>query len=379
MRPYLLIICLLVGQLALAQSLNFNTATPRYPDRALSHIYPSVGSPATQVDISVGGSGSFQFATPNPSSNGLTLTLNFASNSEARTVTITFSPGVSNLSFGVLGIEKTAQVQDQVTINATTDNMNPATPSISPSTYATVAGNIITGASDDPGSNASGVQFGGFIKRVSISYGSGASAPANPGASGITIGHLTWTAPLPVSLLYFRAQPQPTTADRNNRVTLSWATSWERDADRFEVQRSRSLSEFGTIGHLPARGTTDTRQLYTFSDEWPDSGITYYRLRQVDSDGTATYSNIVAAVLDDSTPTLSVLESDLPGTIRVRGRNLVGAVFSVVSMAGRVIPVRVQTEADGSIRLHGSFVAGLYIIRAEVDQKRLTQRALVEK
>ncbi len=183
--------------------------------------------------------------------------------------------------------------------------------------------------------------------------------------------------PLPVSLLYFRVQPQPATADRANRVTLSWATTWERDADRFEVQRSRSLSEFGTIGQLPARGTTNTRQLYDFSDDWPDSGTTYYRLRQVDTDGAATYSTIVAAVLDGNTPTLNVLDSETPGTICVRGRNLTGATFSVISMTGRAMTIETRIETDGSIQLTGPFGAGLYVVRAEVDGTKLAQRTLV--
>lgn len=183
--------------------------------------------------------------------------------------------------------------------------------------------------------------------------------------------------PLPVSLLYFRAQPQPATTDHSNRVTLSWATTWERDANHFEVQRSRTLSEFGTIGQLPARGTTTTRQLYDFSDDWPDSGTTYYRLRQVDLDGTATYSNIVSAVFDDSIPTLSVLESEMPGTIRVKGRNLTNAVFSVISMTGRLIETETRAETDGSIQLTGAFGAGLYMVRAEINGARLVQRALI--
>lgn len=202
------------------------------------------------------------------------------------------------------------------------------------------------------------------------------ACPPHPGGTlrldQLTINGTVTTTPLPVSLLYFRAQPQP-----DNRITLNWATTWERDADRFEVQRSRSLSEFGTIGQIPARGTTETRQLYNFSDDWPDSGTTYYRLRQVDTDGTATYSNIVAAVLDDSTPTLTVLDAEMPEIIRVRGRNLSGASFSVVSMTGRVIPVTVQTEANGSIGLYGKLGAGLYVVRAEVGGMRLVQRALV--
>jgi hypothetical protein len=188
----------------------------------------------------------------------------------------------------------------------------------------------------------------------------------------LVINGTVTVAPLPVSLLYFRAQPQP-----DNRVTLAWATTWEREADRFEIQRGRNLSEFGTIGQVSARGTTDSRQLYTFSDDWPDGGTTYYRLRQVDHDGSFTYSDPVAAVLDDETPTLQILETGLPNLIRLKGRNLSGATFSVISPTGQLVPVSVRPEPDGAIGLEGNFGPGMYLIRADVRNSRLTQRALV--
>lgn len=188
----------------------------------------------------------------------------------------------------------------------------------------------------------------------------------------LVINGTVTVTPLPVSLLYFRAQPQP-----DNRVTLAWATTWERDADRFEIQRGRNLSEFGTIGQVSARGTTDSRQLYTFSDDWPDGGTTYYRLRQVDHDGSFNYSDIVAAVLDDETPTLQLQETGLPNLVRLKGRNLGGATFSVISPTGQLVPVNVRPESDGAIGLEGNFGAGIYLIRVDVRSSRLTQRALV--
>ena len=370
MRPYLLILCLLVGQLALAQN----------PFSATWTFDNTTGGSASHPNVGTGGA------------NLVGVVLNNL---------VPYVSGQNNLAASIGGWSETGGCNFNEYVQILVQPLNGQSISLNSLSFFTSRSasgpptlrvrSSIDGFNSDITQLTNSTSFqmvsvglgGAYANRTgSISFRIHACPPHSGGTlrlDQLIINGTITAMPLPVSLLYFRAQPQPTTADRNNRVTLSWATSWERDADRFEVQRSRSLSEFGTIGHLPARGTTDTRQLYTFSDEWPDSGITYYRLRQVDSDGTATYSNIVAAVLDDSTPTLSVLESDLPGTIRVRGRNLVGAVFSVVSMAGRVIPVRVQTEADGSIRLHGSFIAGLYIIRAEVDQKRLTQRALVEK
>lgn len=188
----------------------------------------------------------------------------------------------------------------------------------------------------------------------------------------LTISGTVTTAPLPVSLLYFRAQALP-----DNRVQLNWATATERDADRFEIQRSRTLAEFGTVGQLPARGTTDTRQLYTFTDDWPDAGTTYYRLRQVDRDGTAHLSEVVAVVLDDRTPSLLVIDTNGPGVVALKGRNLGGAAWSLWSAAGLLVPVTVRTGSDGRVELIGSFGGGLYLIRADGADWRLVQRVWV--
>ncbi|KAB7731942.1 hypothetical protein F5984_06905 [Rudanella paleaurantiibacter] len=188
----------------------------------------------------------------------------------------------------------------------------------------------------------------------------------------LTISGTVTVTPLPVSLLYFRAQALP-----DNRVQLSWATTWERDADRFEIQRSRTLAEFGTVGQLPARGTTDARQFYTFTDDWPDAGTTYYRLRQVDRNGTAHLSEIVAVVLDDRTPSLVVLDTGGPGIIALKGRNLGGAVWSVWSAAGVPVPVTARSGPDGRTELSGLFGGGVYLIRADGADWRLTQRVWV--
>lgn len=222
---------------------------------------------------------------------------------------------------------------------------------------------------------------GDFANRTgSVSFRIYACPPHTGGTirlDQLTVNGTVTVTPLPVSLLYFRAQPQPATAGRANRIALSWATTWEQDANRFEVQRSRDGTEFGTIGQLPARGTTDSRQVYTFSDDWPDAGTTYYRLRQVDHDGTATYSNVVTAVLDDEMLPFFVAISEEPGSARIRGRNLSGATFSVVSMTGHFIPVRETRQPDGAIQLSGNWSAGLYLIRADVANKRLVQRVLM--
>lgn len=95
------------------------------------------------------------------------------------------------------------------------------------------------------------------------------------------------TAALPVEWLYFRAQ-----CDGLQSV-LTWATAMEENNDYFEVQRSTDTHEWETIGHLQGAGTSLTEQYYTYTDLTPATGVRYYRIRQVDFDGTHSYSDIV--------------------------------------------------------------------------------------
>ncbi|QHJ05856.1 T9SS type A sorting domain-containing protein [Hymenobacter busanensis] len=92
---------------------------------------------------------------------------------------------------------------------------------------------------------------------------------------------------LPVELTSFTAAAQ---AGGN---LLKWATASEKDNDHFDIQRSRDGGEFQTIGTVKGAGSSSSQLSYTFLDKAPAAGAQYYRLRQVDLDGTATLSAVV--------------------------------------------------------------------------------------
>jgi hypothetical protein len=95
---------------------------------------------------------------------------------------------------------------------------------------------------------------------------------------------------LPIELLSFSARYA------NNQVLLNWTTGSERNNNRFEVERSRTgaESDFEQIGIVAGQGDSQAEQYYQLVDNQPYTGVNYYRLRQVDNDGTFTYSYIVA-------------------------------------------------------------------------------------
>ncbi|AFM04147.1 hypothetical protein Fleli_1748 [Bernardetia litoralis DSM 6794] len=93
--------------------------------------------------------------------------------------------------------------------------------------------------------------------------------------------------PLPIQLIYFDGE------DEGNKVRLNWATASERDNAYFEIQRSFDGQNFVTIDVIQGqKSSIQTLEYQTYDYEnW--TGVMYYRLKQVDTDGTPTLSNTI--------------------------------------------------------------------------------------
>jgi hypothetical protein len=81
---------------------------------------------------------------------------------------------------------------------------------------------------------------------------------------------------------------------RQRDILLSWETQTEKNNAYFSVERSADGRHFSEIGSVAGAGTTSVRHLYTYTDPLPAPGKYYYRLRQVDFDGTYQYSPMVS-------------------------------------------------------------------------------------
>ena len=112
------------------------------------------------------------------------------------------------------------------------------------------------------------------------------------------------TDPIPVELTSFAASVN------NNNVTLNWATASETNNNGFEVQRSFNGGEYSVVGFVDGHGTTTQPQTYAYTDKNLDVGSYTYRLRQVDFDGTAEFSNTVE--VDVTAPVEFSLEQNYP-------------------------------------------------------------------
>ena len=136
-------------------------------------------------------------------------------------------------------------------------------------------------------------------------------------------------AALPVELTRFGA------AAEGSGVRLSWATASEKNSEGFEVQRSADGEAYQVMGKVVAQGTSTSQHEYEFRDARPLAGLTYYRLRQIDADGSSAYSPVATARARAGVETLAY-PNPTAGLVRLPAV-LGPAQFRVLDAVGRQV------------------------------------------
>ena len=113
---------------------------------------------------------------------------------------------------------------------------------------------------------------------------------------------------VPVELASF------TSSVTDNKVTLTWTTATETNNQGFQIERRKTQDErseeWENIGFVNGKGTTTELQTYSFVDKKLETGKYYYRLKQIDFDGTFEYSNTIEVEINS--PTKFSLEQNYP-------------------------------------------------------------------
>ncbi|GAA4384162.1 T9SS type A sorting domain-containing protein [Hymenobacter koreensis] len=169
--------------------------------------------------------------------------------------------------------------------------------------------------------------------------------------------------PLPVELKYFTATRQ------EKGSALTWETASEKNSASFEVQRSLDGGLFTTFATLEAGGSSSIPRRYAWFDADAPSGILYYRLRQIDLDGTVAHSPI--AVVGGKTglvpllypnPTSELLTLETGSTAQWWVRNTLGQVL-------------LQGTAVSTITLNvANLAAGVYYVETRTGACRHVQK-----
>ncbi|QQS35325.1 MAG: T9SS type A sorting domain-containing protein [Ignavibacteriales bacterium] len=131
--------------------------------------------------------------------------------------------------------------------------------------------------------------FGGIILNETLTDSGTFSFPPQYFSLGQFLIIMNYENAIPVELIAFNA------VQSEEGINLNWETSTETNNYGFEIERA-NLNKLTTeiiwqkIGFVNGSGTTTEQNIYTFIDAAVSSGLYKYRLKQIDYDGTSTYS-----------------------------------------------------------------------------------------
>lgn len=187
----------------------------------------------------------------------------------------------------------------------------------------------------DVASTSNNITYAQFNGITSFSGGTGATG----------VGPLI-NDPLPVELLYFNASCQ------NSSLTLDWATASEKNADKFIVEGSNDGIAFENIGSVLAYGNSNSLKEYEYKVNEPKHK--YYRLLQIDFDGTQEYFKIVSAPCDLS-------------------QNMIAARYA----SNEGIIVEIQSSKNKEMTLTLTSTNGQNILNQKIDVQAGSQRLVL--
>jgi hypothetical protein len=149
-------------------------------------------------------------------------------------------------------------------------------------------------------------------------------------------------------------------------VSLNWKVANEVNNSYFTIERSdKGNTGFTEIGRVASKRSANTQQ-YAFEDLSPLIGGNFYRLKQVDLDGHATYSNIIYANFSRGI-VIRLFPNPVTDKFTVDGLKAgSNTTISILNLQGSVIAKAATTNASYNWNLK-QIPAGTYFLRVEVD------------
>ncbi|MFM7023878.1 MAG: T9SS type A sorting domain-containing protein [Flavobacteriales bacterium] len=176
-----------------------------------------------------------------------------------------------------------------------------------------------------------------------------------------------YTSILPVEWLSFSGKKE------KEGNLISWTTATELNNDHFELERSYDGQNFESIYSVEGKGTTYKISNYAYYDKSAEKGVVYYRLKQVDNDGTTAYSKLIS-LQDKQEISLTKFSEN---SLNVSGENL--SALELYDLNGKLIAVQLLNKdaASQTVSFDYSILSeSIYLVRVISGDAAFTQKMM---
>ncbi len=175
-------------------------------------------------------------------------------------------------------------------------------------------------------------------------------------------------AVLPVELTYFKGQPTQAGS------LLSWQTASEQNNEGFEIEKSINGQDWENIGFVAGNGTTTNISNYEFTDQQPEIGTNYYRLKQIDFDGQFEYSAIVNIKYQTAPIEIKIFPNPVADYLTVESEAAIGSHIQLFDTKGQLIKEWKHQSTISQIATD-QLTNGIYFLK----MNNQTQQIIIQK
>jgi len=172
-------------------------------------------------------------------------------------------------------------------------------------------------------------------------------------------------APLPLTLLDFKAE------FNHGAVLVKWATAREEGTSHFNVMKSEDGLNWNKLGTVASNNTTNV-SVYSFNDEFPATK-NYYRLEQVDLDGSITLSKICFLVNNTAENGLLVYPNPSNGQVTINS-----SIYNSYQVYNIQTGVLVSEGTIDQTAMLSELSRGLYFVVMSNEQTKEVVRLIVQ-
>ena len=184
---------------------------------------------------------------------------------------------------------------------------------------------------------------------------------------------------LPVTLQNFSVR------NVNENIHLQWATSYEKNSNYFEIQRSTDGRNFSQIGKVYTSGNSTMVNNYNFDDKQAAKGVNYYRLASVDLDGKTGLSKIVSInvkVAHSFNLSMVHLNKDVNQlSLSINSDKPQNVLATVIDAVGRVYfssTLKVNSGLNSITKELSNLGKGIYFLKVATGDELITTTLLAE-
>ncbi len=187
--------------------------------------------------------------------------------------------------------------------------------------------------------------------------------------NGVTVSNIDPV--LPVTLVAFTA----TTSERG--ITLNWSTSRELNSDVFIVSKSLDGINFNELETVKAAGNSNQVLNYIVFDKKPFSGMSYYKLTQLDKDAKVAVEKVIVANYKLSADLVLIYPNPVIDNLHLKVADKRFKTAQLVGVNGKVLKSFTLTSNTAELTVDmGTFPKGVYLLKLIGDKDQTVRKVI---